>query len=528
MAKQVAAQQEAVRQAQPRFAPGRFERAQGSKRVPSWQRHLVRNVMLMDAIAIYSAVFVAFILRWGIAELDWLDPIHVTNQMAFTALMLMATWFLGLAISDAWNIKIMGAGAAEYTRVTNVTFAVFSLLAIGSYLLRIDISRSFVGIAFPLGLVFLNFGRWIIRQNLVKERARGRNMSRALMVATPSTAEHLISEFQRLPATGLEIVAVCTPSVEHFEWSETARTEMASAEPLTTGAVPIAAETQPVMLDHLTSLEDILPYSLSNHIDTVIISGVDELTPKDLKQLSWSLEPHHIELAIAPKLTDVASTRMVMHNMGGVPLLHVEKPGYTSKQQHAKRIFDLLGSGILIAIFAIPMALVALIIKITSPGGPVLFKQTRIGVDGQEFKILKFRSMYPDAEARFHEVMGPNIGFINKVKNDPRITPIGKFIRRYSIDELPQLFNVWRGQMSLVGPRPPLASEAKLYNDGVERRLFVRPGMTGLWQVSGRSNLSPAEAMRLDLYYIENWSLTEDLLIMLRTAKAVLGRDGAY
>ena len=515
-------------QATDQFPYGRFRPAQGPRHRSNWQRHLRQNVKVVDAIAIYSAVMAAFFLRWGIAELDLLDPFHLTNQMAFSAMALLVVWYIGLSIADAWNTKIMGAGVAEYARVSNVTFAVFSLIAIGAYLTQQDIARSFVAIALPLGLIFLNFGRWALRQRLVRNRNRGRNMSRALVIAPPATAEHLVADFMRLPSTGIKIVAVCTPSETEFELpDELETTVVALSESTESLSTEISESDDTNVLDHLSSLDDVLPYALEHHLDAVVISGVDELTPKALKQLSWSLEPHHIELIIAPKLTDVASTRLVTHNVGGMPLLHVEMPGYTSRQQHIKRIFDFVGSSILIALFSIPMAIVALLIKITSPG-PILFKQTRIGVNGEPFQVFKFRSMYPDAEARFNEVMGNNIGFINKVKNDPRITPIGKFIRRYSIDELPQLFNVWRGEMSLVGPRPALVREAELYDDGIERRLFVRQGMTGLWQVSGRSNLSPEEAMRLDLYYIENWSLTEDLLILVRTARAVLGKDGAY
>jgi exopolysaccharide biosynthesis polyprenyl glycosylphosphotransferase len=211
----------------------------------------------------------------------------------------------------------------------------------------------------------------------------------------------------------------------------------------------------------------------------------------------------------------------------GQPLMHVDPAQFTGSKYLVKSLFDRVTSFLLLVVAAVPMLIVALVVKVTSPG-PVLFKQDRIGRDGEAFRMLKFRSMDANAESRLHEAVGPDVQVFYKAKDDPRVTKFGKFMRRFSIDELPQLLNVLRGDMSLVGPRPQIAAEVAQYNDLAHRRLLVKPGMTGLWQVSGRSSLTPEQAIRLDAYYAENWSLGGDLMIIGKTVTAVVGREGAY
>jgi exopolysaccharide biosynthesis polyprenyl glycosylphosphotransferase len=233
---------------------------------------------------------------------------------------------------------------------------------------------------------------------------------------------------------------------------------------------------------------------------------------------------------LAPSITDVARERISVRPVGGLPLIHVEKPRSASAVARAKRFFDVAGSAALIVAFA-PLFLFAATQVWRFDRGPVLFRQERIGRDGSPFDCLKFRTMVTDAEARLvtvHSQQGSAVGIFAKIKDDPRVTAPGHWMRRFSIDELPQLLNVLRGDMSLVGPRPQVAHEVALYDHAMARRLRVRPGMTGLWQVSGRSDLSLAEAIRLDLYYVDNWSMVQDLTILARTFGAVLGSRGAY
>jgi exopolysaccharide biosynthesis polyprenyl glycosylphosphotransferase len=232
---------------------------------------------------------------------------------------------------------------------------------------------------------------------------------------------------------------------------------------------------------------------------------------------------------MAPSMTEVDGNRVRVQPVAGLPLVHLAPPTWSGATRVGKRLFDILGSALGLLLISPVLLLIALRIKLYD-GGPVLFRQTRVGRDGEEFGCLKFRTMVVDAEERLASLQR-QIGFesgLFKMAEDPRITPPGRWLRRLSLDELPQLFNVLRGEMSLVGPRPPLRSEVATYDDDALRRLHIRPGMTGLWQVSGRSNLTFEEAVRLDLFYVDNWSMVQDLTILARTVGAVLASKGAY
>jgi exopolysaccharide biosynthesis polyprenyl glycosylphosphotransferase len=264
--------------------------------------------------------------------------------------------------------------------------------------------------------------------------------------------------------------------------------------------------------------------------DAVAVAASGAFGADAVRNLGWDLGAAKTELMLAPALTNIAGPRIHTEPVAGLPLIHVAPPQYYAANQLLKRVFDLVGASTLLALL-LPLFLVtAIAIRVDSPG-PVLFRQRRAGLAGRSFTILKFRSMVLDAESRLAELTrhadaGNEVLF--KLRRDPRVTPVGRIIRRFSIDELPQLLNVITGSMSLVGPRPPLMTEIQLYGPEARRRLLVKPGMTGLWQVSGRSNLAWDETVRLDMYYVENWSITTDLAILWRTAKAVLKSDGAY
>ncbi|MDQ2848163.1 MAG: exopolysaccharide biosynthesis polyprenyl glycosylphosphotransferase, partial [Actinomycetota bacterium] len=267
--------------------------------------------------------------------------------------------------------------------------------------------------------------------------------------------------------------------------------------------------------------------------DTVAVTASATIGPSVVRRLSWQLEDTHAGLVLAPALTDIAGPRIHTQPVNGLPLIHVDKPTYRGANRLLKKTFDVAGASLLLLLFSLPLAAIATMVKLTSPG-PVFFRQQRVGINGAMFHMVKFRSMVVDAEARLaqlREARGvPDAGndVLFKMKDDPRITSIGKILRRFSLDELPQLFNVFGGTMSLVGPRPPLAAEAAQYGLDAKRRLLVKPGMTGLWQVSGRSTLDWDESVRLDSYYVENWSITGDLVILWKTARAVVGGGGAF
>ena len=248
-----------------------------------------------------------------------------------------------------------------------------------------------------------------------------------------------------------------------------------------------------------------------------------------IRRLGWQLENSNTELILVSRLTDVAGPRIHLRQISGLPMVHVDLPQYSGFNHAVKRGFDVLVSGLALLLLSPLLAAIAMSVRLTGDGA-VLFRQERVGVRGTRFTMLKFRSMVTDAEARLRELQGRNEGdgVLFKMKDDPRITPIGRTLRRYSLDELPQLWNVLVGDMSLVGPRPPLPREVERYEEDVNRRLLTKPGITGLWQVSGRSDLSWEESVKIDLFYVENWSITGDLVILLKTVRAVFGSHGAY
>lgn len=461
----------------------------------SWVRRVQLRVFLADAVAVYTAVFAAFLLRFGADDfaLDAMDDGGLSHNYALISLALLVLWLGALRFAGTYQVDQMGCGSLEYARVARVSLAVFGGLAIVAYVARWQLARGFVALALPIGLLLLVLGRWLMRRSLVRERRAGLHRRRTLVVAGEHSAATLVDELRTTPEAGFDVVAVCAPGDLH------------------TVTAHVAAGT----------------------IDVVVAAAGDRLAPRALQRLSWDLEDSGTALVLAPGALDVSHARLRTHPMPGMPLLAVDRPGYTAWQQRIKRVFDLVGSSFLVLLFALPLAATALAIRVTSPG-PVIFRQTRIGEDGAPFTVLKFRSMRMDSDerawdrARAAGEVPDGVGAFSKPAADPRVTPVGRFIRRYSIDELPQLFNVLAGQMSLVGPRPLLAGDHERYGRDRHRRLLVKPGITGLWQVSGRNHLSMEQSVRLDLYYVENWSLTEDLLILARTVRAVVARDGAY
>jgi exopolysaccharide biosynthesis polyprenyl glycosylphosphotransferase len=263
--------------------------------------------------------------------------------------------------------------------------------------------------------------------------------------------------------------------------------------------------------------------------DVVFFADGAVASTDEMRQIAWNLEHDAVQVIVAPSVSDVASDRVRVRPVGGLPLIHIDPPRVTDASRWGKRLFDIVGASALLVLLAPVFAACALRIKLHDRG-PVLFRQTRVGRNGERFGCLKFRTMVVDAEgllAQLHTFTGYSSGLF-KMKDDPRITKPGRLLRRFSIDEFPQLVNVLRGEMSLVGPRPPLPMEVAQYSNRDARRLRVRPGLTGLWQVSGRSDLSWDEAIRLDLYYVDNWSVLQDLSILAKTLSAVLRSRGAY
>jgi exopolysaccharide biosynthesis polyprenyl glycosylphosphotransferase len=281
----------------------------------------------------------------------------------------------------------------------------------------------------------------------------------------------------------------------------------------------------------LGGVRDVMRVLGESGADTVAVAAGAALSSDELEQLSHDLEGTGVDLLVQPKLTSVFGTRISVRPVAGLPLMHIDEPELTGSRRLVKGVFDRLLAALLLLLAAPVLLLLVVLVRLTSRG-PAFFRQRRVGCRGRTFTIWKLRTMYVDAEARRAHVLHHNkhgvTGVLFKLETDPRVTPVGRLLRRYSLDELPQLLNVLGGQMSLVGPRPPLPEEVERYTDLAHRRLLVKPGMTGLWQVSGRSDLSWEESVSLDLRYVENWSLGLDLLLLVRTVMAVLRPRGAY
>jgi len=474
-------------------------------------RLFATTVAALDLVLLVLAGLGAAISRFGGLESPiagaWRGANFGGVPYTVVAVVLALTWVTVLAFRGSYSTRIFGSGTEEYKLVVSGSFLTAGIVAIICYLGKIDLSRGFIATAFPLGTVLLVAGRWVARKWLHAQRRRNRLVHRVLLVGMPAGVAELLEIIRREPQMGYSVVGACLPRLSKDPGDEVADQ-----------GVPI-----------LGYLDDVPSAVLRSGADTVVVSALPGRSSRLLRRLSWSLEGLGVDLVVVPSLTDVAGPRIHVRPVAGLPLLHVEEPEFTGARRLVKRIFDWVGAAILLVLSLPLFAVIAIAIKLDDRG-PVFLRQTRVGVHGKEFPCFKFRSMVVDAEERLAELQAYNEvdGVLFKMKNDPRVTRVGRVIRRLSLDELPQLINVLRGEMSLVGPRPPLPREVAQYGEDVRRRLLVRPGITGLWQVSGRSNLSWDDSVRLDLYYVENWSLSTDLVILAKTVGAVLSRDGAY
>ncbi|PQZ87723.1 polyprenyl glycosylphosphotransferase [Arthrobacter sp. MYb227] len=463
----------------------------------------------MDAVLIMSAMLTAQLTRFGTAKDPSLSSDYLNTNYWTLTLLFAAFWWIVLEIWGARDLRILGAGSEEYKRVVVSTMYLFGGIAIISYALDLSTARGYVGIALPVGLFLLLLSRWFSRRWLVRHRLRGNFTRRLLLVGAPSAVEHLYNSLSSEPGAGFEPIGAILPGYAM---------KSPKGEEL---PVPVVSVS--------TGLSGILSAVEFHDVDAIALSSDSQLNPVTIRQLGWELQERRVSMILAPALTDIAGPRIHTQPVAGLPLIHVSTPRLKGGQASLKRTFDILGSTIGLLLLSPFFLLIAALIKLDSPG-PAFFHQERVGLNGKAFKMHKFRSMVVDAEAQLMDLQPSNEGnaVLFKMKDDPRITKLGAFIRRYSIDELPQLWNVLVGEMSMVGPRPPLPAEVAAYEKYVSRRLMVKPGVTGLWQVSGRSDLSWEESVRLDLYYVENWSLMQDLIILFRTVKAVFGKDGAY
>ena len=485
-----------------------------------WERYYWRKLVSTDILVIFFAVFLGEALRFGEKSTTLIirfGNFELSFPYWFVSLIVILLWLSSLALSGSRKNEILGTGTEEYRRVLRATLASFAVIALFSYLGNLQIARSYIFIALPLGLLGLWVSRRAWRQWLIKKRRRGSFLTPSVIIGSIKSADEVALQLKSNEEAGFTVLG-CFLS----------------------GSKPPASESQQILLPQsrvpiLGGFDSAIDTMRQIGATTLIVSNSDELSPDAVRSLGWDLAPGLENLVLAPSLLDVSGPRLHISPVAGIPLLRVETPQLSGVSRFLKRLFDVIMSLVILVVLFPLIIVVSIIIKTSSPG-PVFFLQERIGLNKKPFTIYKFRTMRDGAHLEFEKLAenaatrereaGNEVQF--KLQNDPRVTKIGAFLRRFSIDELPQILNVLIGQMSLVGPRPHVISEVNNYETHVMRRLLVKPGVTGLWQVSGRSTLSWEESVRADLQYVENWSLTFDFIILLKTARAVLFGDGAY
>ena len=448
------------------------------------------RAVALDALAVVAVGLLIVVPVYG-ADMETAGRMAV----ALVGFVLLVAAFRG------YDARTLGDGSTEVQALLRAGFVGATALMAISYTTKAEVSRLVVFGGIPLIVVLALVGRYLQRQFLHRHRARGVAMMRTLVVGDPDAVGRVVGDLVHDPAHGFQVAGVCLPSVD-------------DAPPVP--GVPVVG-----------AVADVPQVVVDRAIETVVVAGA-HLSGEALRRMSWALSRAGAQLIVAPDLVEVTGPRLNLRPTAGLVLLEVQT-GVPRSQRYAKATVDrALGTALLL--LAAPLVgAAALAVRLTSPG-PAFYRQTRVGVDGRTFTLWKLRSMYLDADARRDAFLAltDRDGPMFKMRQDPRVTPVGRILRRYSIDELPQLWNVVTGDMSLVGPRPPLESEVATYADHVHRRLHVRPGLTGLWQVSGRADLSWEESVRLDLRYVDNWSLAMDLLILWKTFRAVVGGSGAY
>jgi exopolysaccharide biosynthesis polyprenyl glycosylphosphotransferase len=472
---------------------GPYER-QTAKRQSAWPREYLRKTFLVDLACAVVGVFLAAQIRFG----NDVDRTYLAMSLALPVLWVGAVW-----MADGYDARFIGTGSDEFRKVLNAGVGLTAAVALFSYTLNLQLSRTYVVIALPTATLFDLIARQVIRKQLHRQRAAGRCMLSVVAVGHELAVANLVTELHRDRYHGMTVVGACV--VRPGECDEAA-------------GVPIYG-----------GLDDVSAAVKAFGADTVAVLACPEIDGIKLRGLAWELEKTGTDLCVAPALLDVAGPRTTIRPTAGLTLLHVDHPQLTGFRLVLKGLFDRCAAAVVLIVLAPVMGVLAAAIRLHDRG-PALFTQVRVGKNGHSFRIYKFRTMVVDAEQRKPQLLDSNDsdGVLFKLRKDPRVTSVGAYLRRWSFDELPQLFNVVLGQMSLVGPRPALPDEAENYADHVRRRLVVKPGLTGLWQVGGRSDLSWEESVRLDLRYVENWSFALDLQILWKTIWVIIYGSGAY
>ncbi|GAA4745923.1 sugar transferase [Modestobacter marinus] len=472
--------------------PAAVAPARGTAR---WVRRHRAGLVLGEALIAASAAAVVLLAHDG--------PV-LGSVLAWAGLSLVAAWPALLAVTGAYEERWFGVGSDEFRRVGRAGLLLLAGMGFVSYAAELDLSRALVVLAVPALTAATLVGRYAARRVLHRRRMDGRCVKRVVVVGRGGAALDLVDRLHHTRHAGLEVVGLCVTPDDRARVARVA-------------GLPVAG------------LDDVLGLAGRVGADTIAVTSASETASQYLRTLSWQLEGSGLELLVAPGLVEVAGPRLHIRPFDGLPLLSVEQPRFEGWRRVVKGALDRSVASAALLLLAPVLLALALAVRLSGPG-PVLYRQQRVGLGGQHFTMLKFRSMVVGADQQVAGLAAGNEadGLLFKMRQDPRVTPVGRWMRRLSLDELPQLVNVLIGDMSLVGPRPPLPDEVARYDTSVSRRLLVKPGLTGLWQISGRSDLPWEEAVRLDLRYVENWSLALDVQILWKTARAVVSASGAY
>lgn len=478
---------------------------------PTWVRRYRRLLAGLDTVAFLATGWGVTVIRYG----GLLTP-AAGNRVPYIVLVTAAApvWPVLLAFARAYDPRLLGNGRDEFRRVAIAGSRLLLAVAVASYASKTGVGRSLLLLGVPALVVTTVAGRGVARVGLNRIRVGGGACYRVLVVGGEPAVRGLVTHLRRTPHAGLVPVGCVLAG---------------SPSPAVAG-VPVWDSGGPVgtgrdVLDTVTAA-----VTSRTDIDMVVVAGDGTVDPDGVRRLGWALEGSRVGLFLAPGLADMVVPRLTVTPVGDMVLLHIAAAVLSGPRRTVKTVFDVVFAAVGLVFAAPILALCAVAIRLDSPG-PVIFRQTRVGEGGRLFTVYKLRSMTVDAPARRAEVEPGNEvigGVLFKMRDDPRLTRVGRVLRRFSLDELPQLVNVCRGQMSLVGPRPPLPSEVARYSPDARRRLLVRPGLTGLWQVSGRADLPWEQAVTLDLHYVANWSPLLDVAILARTVRAVVAGRGAY
>ncbi|MGO4255597.1 sugar transferase [Marmoricola sp. RAF53] len=475
---------------------------QARPRLAQRLRQMLVGVFLLDTGVLFVTSVAAWTWRGSIDKYFHEAPDPRFEWAPLLGPGVIAVWLLMLFVLGAYRVRHYGTGFEEFRAIAVASLITYGIVCTSGFFSQAQLTRGYPLLFFGMGTPLLLLVRYVDRQTLHRARRQGRLAIRMIAVGSPAAVAELVEVLGRSPWMGYRLVGMCVPG---------------GHDPLETG-VPV-----------LGDIDSVREVALSQQADGVIVAGGSYSSAADLRRLGWALQGLDLDMLVAPALTDIAGPRVHMRHVAGLPFVQVEEPQSDRAGGLSKRAFDLVVSACVLLCLS-PLLIVTAFLIWVQDRGPVFYRQVRVGIRGEEFEMVKFRSMVQNADKLRAQLDDANEsdGVLFKMKDDPRVTRVGRFIRKYSVDELPQLINVFKGEMSLVGPRPLFPADVEQYEKDTHRRMLVRPGMTGLWQVSGRSDLSWAESVRLDLYYVDNWSMVIDLVIMVRTVKAVLVSDGAY